>query len=124
MAKLQNALMEDVGQYRGRVAGGWLGKNIGGTLGMPYEGSTALLTLSYYDPIPAAPEPNDDFEIQLIWLAMLKERGLRLAPGDFQAYFDRHLSMTIAEYQMAMRNYRDGIASLAGAGFEPATFGL
>ena len=108
--------LENLAQCQKRIAGGWLGKNIGGTLGMPYEGNTALQTLSYYDPVPTSPEPNDDFEIQLIWLQMLRERGLRLVPSDFQAYFDRHLSMTIAEYQMAVRNYRDGIGSpMSGA---------
>jgi ADP-ribosylglycohydrolase len=79
------------GVYRDRVYGCWLGKNIGGTLGTPHEGDKSIHSLTFYDPVPTEPLPNDDLDLQLVWLKMLQERGVHLSVSDFADYWVKHL---------------------------------
>ncbi len=41
-----------------RIHGCWLGKSIGGTLGLPVEGRTERMALTYYDPVPELAPPT------------------------------------------------------------------
>jgi hypothetical protein len=60
------------------VRGCWLGKNIGGTLGAPFEGQRTLQNVSFYvqKNLNGNPEPNDDLDLQLAWLALLEYYGV------------------------------------------------
>lgn len=95
--------------YKNKVLGGFLGKNIGGTLGGPYEGRLKVLTLTYYDPVPTEPLPNDDFELQLVWLDMLAKKGIFITPQDFSHWWLVHTRYCISEYFMGKRNMSRGI---------------
>lgn len=54
-------------EYRRRVEGCWIGKNIGGTLGMPMEWNRSKNDVSYYThDISGEPLPNDDLDIQVL----------------------------------------------------------
>src|SRR5574340_1293843 len=77
--------------FRDRVYACWLGKNIGGTLRTPYECKKEVLSLTYYDPVPTEPLPNDDLDLQLAWLSMLEAHGDDLCVADFADYWKRHL---------------------------------
>jgi hypothetical protein len=57
--------------YRERVMACWLGKAIGGTLGMPFEGADGPLDLHFYDPVPTEMLPNDDLDLQVVWACVL-----------------------------------------------------
>ncbi|MEM2886295.1 MAG: ADP-ribosylglycohydrolase family protein [Thermoproteota archaeon] len=72
--------------YLDKMRGCWLGKNIGGTLGTPYEGKKYAHCLDYYDPVPTEPLPNDDLDFQLVWLKMLEDRGVCPTFKDFSEY--------------------------------------
>ena len=79
-------------EFRDKVYACWLGKNIGGTLGEPYEGHKEILSLSFYDPIPKESAlPNDDLDLQLVWLKMLQDRGINPSLNDFTEYWMKHL---------------------------------
>ncbi|MHB9035790.1 MAG: ADP-ribosylglycohydrolase family protein [Armatimonadota bacterium] len=95
--------------YHSKALGGWLGKNVGGTLGGPYEGQMAPLFLDYYDPIPTGILPNDDFELQLVWLDLLNKRGVYITPSDFVHYWQHHIRYHISEYFMCQRNLAIGV---------------
>lgn len=68
-------LVLDLADFRDRVHACWLGKSIGGTLGTPHEGKRYALDLTFYDPVPATALPNDDLDLQLVWLAAMEEAG-------------------------------------------------
>ena len=53
----------------------WLGKNIGGTLGAPYEGTKDFLDVKGFASQAGKPLPNDDLDLQLIWLAAVERCG-------------------------------------------------
>ena len=53
--------------YRDKVYACWLGKNIGGTMGTPFEGSRGIVDLEYYThDISKGVLPNDDLDLQLV----------------------------------------------------------
>ena len=55
--------------YRDKVLGCWTGKNIGGTLGAPFEWNEGPFDGSFYtQDLKGEPAPNDDLDLQLIWL--------------------------------------------------------
>ena len=53
----------------------WTGKNIGGTMGFPYEGQRELNDIQGYSTPVGTVLPNDDLDLQLIWLKALEDRG-------------------------------------------------
>ena len=99
----------DANTYYDKTLGGWLGKNIGGTLGGPWEGHTSSLLLYFYDPVPSEAMPNDDFELQLVWLDMLRKKGIYLKPADFVHHWREHTRYYISEYFVGQRNMALGL---------------
>ena len=64
-------------EYRDKVLGCWTGKNIGGTLGAPFEGKKSLQNVTFYtQDLKGEPAPNDDLDLQLAWLDAVEEHGL------------------------------------------------
>lgn len=105
--------------YRDKVYACWLGKNIGGTLGAPYECRKEILNLSYYDPMPSESAPNDDLDLQLVWLKMLQERGINPRLQDFADYWIRHLEpYPWDEYGFCQRNLQRGLRPPISGCFE------
>ena len=96
-------------EYADRVMGGWLGKNVGSTLGGPYEGRTEPTGLSFYDPVPVQPSANDDLDLELLWLHALEEHGIGLTSADLAAEWLAHMRYPWDEYGYATFNLRRGI---------------
>ncbi len=61
--------------FADKVYGCWIGKNIGGTLGTPFEGRQELLDVTDFHSPSGKPLANDDLDLQLIWLKALEDRG-------------------------------------------------
>jgi len=62
---------------RNRICGCWMGKSIGGTLGTPFEGRREIQNVTGYTHPRGEPLPNDDLDLQLVWLKAVQERGPR-----------------------------------------------
>jgi len=92
--------------YRDKVYGCWQGKSIGGTLGMPYEGVPDALSLDFYEHVPSKPVPNDDLELQLIWLWYAEKYGARLSARHLAEAWDKHIGGGPDEYGVAVWNIR------------------
>ncbi len=106
-------------EYRDKVLACWLGKNIGGTLGAPWEGKRHTHALTFYDPVPGKAAPNDDLDLQLIWLKMLEEQGVDPSVRTFAEYWERYASSyPWAEYGCFMRNRARGLVPPAAGCFE------
>ena len=106
-------------QFRDRVCACWLGKNIGGTLGAPYEGQKQTHSLTFYDPLPEKSAANDDLDFQLVWLEMMRERGVYPGLNDFVDYWVRHLSSyPWNEYGFCRRNLERGLRPPVSGCFE------
>lgn len=97
-------------EYRDKVFACWLGKNIGGTLGSPYECRQYVNILEFYDPIPNGSAPNDDLDFQLVWLKMLEDKGIDITLPNFTDYWIKYLSAyPWNEYGSCFRNLGRGL---------------
>lgn len=106
-------------EFRDKVFACWLGKNIGGTLGTPHEGKRYALALDFYSPVPDKALPNDDLDLQLVWLQMLEEQGIDPALPHFADYWARYASAyPWNEYGFFMRNYARGLRPPVAGCFE------
>ena len=66
----------DFATYKDKVMGCWAGKNIGGVLGAPFEGKRQVNDISFYtQDLSMGPPPNDDLDLQIIWLAAVERYG-------------------------------------------------
>ncbi|MBO2942647.1 ADP-ribosylglycohydrolase family protein [Paenibacillus sp. F411] len=108
--------------YYNTVYGGWLGKNIGGTLGAPDEGKKELLSLDFYPLLEDLPLANDDLDLQLVWLHALEQYGPKLTCKELGQEWIEHVFFPFDEYGYALTNLRRGIqAPLAGQFNNPFT---
>jgi len=106
-------------EYRDKVYACWLGKNIGGTLGAPYECRKEVQHLSFYEPLPSKSAPNDDLDLQLVWLKCLEDRGVNLTCGDLADYWVQCLSAyPWNEYGFCRRNLGRGLRPPVSGCFE------
>ena len=97
-------------EYRDKVLGCWMGKNIGGTLGAPFEWRRQVNQVSFYSQdLQGEPLPNDDLDIQLLWLVALEEMGLDLDAHTLAEYWTLYVTPHWSEYGTAKINMRAGL---------------
>lgn len=94
---------------RDRIYACWMGKNIGGTFGGPYENMREILDIQGFATKAGEPLPNDDLDLQLIWLKAVGDRGPkavneRLLGEYWLSYIGPHWN----EYGVGKSNLREG----------------
>jgi ADP-ribosylglycohydrolase len=100
----------NVNDYKSKVLGCWMGKNIGGTLGAPFEFRRQINDVSFYTQnLNGDPLPNDDLDIQLLWLIALEERGLDVDSILLSDYWQLYVTPHWAEYGTAKINMKSGL---------------
>lgn len=97
-------------EYKDKVLACFTGKNIGGTLGGPYEGARKPLHVSGFSTPEGEALPNDDLDLQLIWLHAMEKSG----PKNVNArvlgdYWLSYIPVYMGEYAIARRNMELGI---------------
>ena len=97
-------------EFSDRVLGCWLGKNVGGTLGMPFEWKRQINNVSFYtQDLGGEPIANDDLDLQLLSLIVLEERGVDLDAHTLAEYWTLYVTPHWAEYGTAKINMRAGL---------------
>lgn len=97
-------------EFRDKVYACWLGKNIGGTLGMPFEGKTDLNNISFYTNIKAGePAANDDLDLQVLWLKAMEENNCRVDAYTLAEYWLKYVPVDWNEYGVGLVNMKAGI---------------
>ena len=98
-------------EYRDKVLGCWTGKNIGGTLGAPMEGKRELFDVTgYTQDLKGNPAPNDDLDLQLVWLRAIEDRGLyNLNERILGEYWLRFITGPWNEYGIGKFNMINGL---------------
>lgn len=98
--------------FRDKVLGCWLGKNAGGTLGGPFEepyGREQMYDIDWYTELPEGGIPNDDLELQLIWLQALQDCGPGLSARDLAEYWLDCIVYNFDEYGLSKENLQKGL---------------
>ena len=96
-------------QYLDKVLGGWIGKCAGGILGAPVEGYKRFNDIKMSDELFDTNYPNDDLDLQVLWLDMVKKKGPYVRERDFGDHWKNHVQFPWGEYGVAGRNLKLGI---------------
>lgn len=100
-----------VSDYRKKVEGCWMGKSIGGTLGAPFECRRGVFDVSFYThDLNGEPLPNDDLDLQLVWLNAVEEFGRRTNASILGEFWLSYISPNWSEYGAGKNNLRVGLA--------------
>lgn len=107
--------------FRDRVYACWLGKNIGGTLGTPFEGKQDPNNLEFYANLKAGePLANDDLDLQLLWLKAMEENGAKVDARILGEYWLKYVPVDWNEYGVGKMNMRRGILPPLSGEFDNA----
>ena len=91
--------------YKDRVRACWLGKNIGGTLGGPFEGYRGVFDITYYTHrLEDGVLPNDDLDLQLVWLIAAEAFGKAVTSEVLGEYWLTYIPCDWSEYGAGKNN--------------------
>lgn len=100
----------NIAQYQSKVRGCWLGKNIGGTLGAPFESKRGVFDVTYYThDIKKGVLPNDDLDLQLVWLAAAERYGTEVDAKILASYWQTFITAHWSEYGASKNNMKMGL---------------
>lgn len=106
-------------RFKDKLYACWMGKNIGGTLGEKWECKKHTHALTFYDPMPDKASPNDDLDLQLVWLKMLEDKGIDPSVRTFAEYWEKYACRyPWNEYGFCMRNLSRGLLPPVAGCFE------
>ena len=91
--------------YFNRVYGCFLGKCIGGTAGGPAEGRKELLDYPLDEAILHTALPNDDLDLQILWLEVMEEKGIYFTARDLAQSFYDNAPYGPGEYAYFKKNF-------------------
>lgn len=97
-------------ELKDKIYACWIGKNIGGTLGTPFEGKQEMNACTGFTSKPGEPLPNDDLDLQLIWLKAMTEVGPKhLDSKVLGEYWLEYITPYWNEYGICKANMRRGL---------------
>lgn len=102
---MSNMMYDD---YLDKVYGGWFGKCLGGAAGAPVEGVKGTVTASMRE-ILNPDLPNDDLDLQLLWLEILEKKGPYLTARDLAKGWEAQCWYPFGEYGYFLKNFERGI---------------
>ncbi len=102
-------LLLDYKIYYDKVLAGWLGKSLGGIVGAPFENHKQYNRIAGDTLWPEILYPNDDLDIQVVWLEALQERGLYLDARQLAQVWRERCFYTCCEYGIFLYNHQRGI---------------
>ena len=95
--------------YYDKVYGCFLGKCIGGTAGGPAEGRKELLDFPLNEELLHKCLPNDDLDLQILWLELIETKGFDITARDMADEFYQKVPYGPGEYAYFQKNYARGI---------------
>ena len=96
-------------ELRDKIYACWVGKNIGGTIGTPYEGCKEMQDITGFASPPGEPLPNDDLDLQLVWLIALEQVGpWNLTAAELSEYWLSLIPPSWNEYGNCKANLHAG----------------
>lgn len=106
----------NLNEFYNKVLGCYYGKTIGGTLGVPFETYRGLYDFHWFMQDISKPVPNDDVDLQLVWLRAIELEGPSLDSHTLAEYWNTYIAATLSEYGSGKRNFNAGILPpLSGA---------
>lgn len=95
--------------YLDKVLGGWIGKSMGGAIGARFEGNKGWIEIDADAMFPPTIPPNDDLDLQVLWLKVIEEKGAALTSDDLAQAWIEGCWYPFNEYGIFRRNWMLGI---------------
>ena len=93
-----------------KINGCFMGKCIGGTLGAPFECYRGVNNVEFYvQKLNCEPIPNDDLDLQLVWLNAVERNGKNTNADVLAEHWISFVSPNWSEYGAAKNNLKSGI---------------
>lgn len=92
-----------------KVHGCWYGKCLGGAGGAPVEGIKKLLEIQDFTEIFDPDLPNDDLDLQLLWLDVLERKGTVITSCELADAWVEKCWYPFSEYGYFLKNYMRGV---------------
>lgn len=92
-----------------KVHGCWYGKCLGGAAGAPVEGIKKIIEVEDFTEIFNPDLPNDDLDLQLLWIDVLKEKGTIINSCDLADAWVEKCWYPFSEYGYFLKNYMRGV---------------
>lgn len=109
----------DYKMLKNKILGCFNGKNAGGVLGAPFElmpRGTHNVNFYVQENLDCNPPPNDDLDLQLVWLYAAEKYGARVNSHHLAECWNTFITPDWAEYGAAKRNLAAGfLPPLSGA---------
>ncbi|MBN1623241.1 MAG: ADP-ribosylglycohydrolase family protein [Clostridia bacterium] len=100
----------NIHEYKDKVRACWLGKNIGGSLGTPFECKRGVFDVDFYThDYSKGALPNDDLDLQLVWLNAAEKYGKNLDSEILGEYWLSYIVADVSEYGMGKNNMEMGL---------------
>lgn len=100
----------NLNEYTNKVKGCFCGKNIGGTLGAPFECKRGVWDLEFYTTdMSNGVLPNDDLDLQLVWLNACEAYGGNVNSEILADYWIAYIAGDWSEYGACKNNLRAGL---------------
>ena len=96
-------------KLRDKIYACWIGKNIGGTIGTPFEGKREVLNVQGYTSPKGEPLPNDDLDLQLVWLKSVERYGSAVTEQLLAEMWVDWIVPHWSEYGISKSNMRFGM---------------
>ena len=109
-------------EYLDKILGCWIGKCIGGTIGAQVEGTKELMNFTLDTAFPEEIPPNDDLDLQVLWLETMHEKGVHITSCDLADAWMARCWYPFNEYGNFKRNYAKGIRPPFSGSFDNAFF--
>ncbi|MBQ7902059.1 MAG: ADP-ribosylglycohydrolase family protein [Clostridia bacterium] len=95
--------------YLDKVYGCFVGKAISGNIGAPHEGVKMPMEFEFMPEMINCSLPNDDLDLQVLWLDVLEKKGENFTSYDLLDKFVNCCSYSPGEYAVMRKNYMRGI---------------
>ena len=106
---VKNARKINYDKYLDKVYGCYIGKAISGNIGAPHEGVKMPLELSFMPEMINCSLPNDDLDLQVLWLDVAERKGPDFSSYDLLERFVNYCSYSPGEYAVMRKNFNRGI---------------
>lgn len=96
-------------RYLDKIYGCFIGKAISGNIGAPHEGVKMPMELEFQDYMIDCTQPNDDLDLQVLWLDVVEKKGINFTSYDLLESFVKNCDYSPGEYALMRKNYMKGI---------------
>ena len=103
--------------YLDKITGCFLGKTVIGTLGAPVEGIKMPLELPFRPDMINTMLPNDDLDLQVLWLDVAEIYGPDFTSDQLLERFVTHCTYSPGEYAIMRKNFMRGIHAPTSGSF-------